>query len=162
VSEVAGLRERVVRARAAVDALPPFATAGLGEPDARTGERWQRLNVAGHLVEMLPFWTAQVRSAVEAGATSIGRDESGYQARREGIERGPRLDDAELRRRVHESIDGLLTLLGAMSDGDLARPVTTRVAGGESRHVDVRTVMEELLVGHLEAHIRQIEELPPS
>jgi DinB superfamily len=159
MSDLASFRERLGLAREALAGAPLVGAGQAGPPDQKTGERWDRTNVLGHVAEMLPHWTSQVRAAI-GGATEIGRGESGYAHRREGIDSGRSVEEAELRSRIDAGIDGLLRLLGEMGEDDLDRPVTYRTHDGEQR-VDLRYVLEELLVGHTEAHVRQLQELTP-
>jgi hypothetical protein len=114
--------------------------------------------VLGHLAEMLPFWTAQVR-AVLAGATALGRDDEGWARRRQGIDGGRDAGVEELLRRVDEGLSGLLGLLADLRDEDLGRAVVIRDAGGRPREVTLRTALDERLVGHVEAHLRQLGQL---
>jgi DinB superfamily len=146
-------------AREVLDAAPVAGAGRTGPPDEKTGERWDRANVLGHLAEMLPYWTSQVR-AVIGGAGEIGRGEAGYARRREGIDSGSALGEEELRARIDAGIDALLTLFAQMREEDLDRPVSYRSRTGEQQ-TDLRFVVEELLVGHTEAHLRQLQELTP-
>jgi hypothetical protein len=157
MSEVESYRDRVAAAREALEAVPVLGPGVPGAPDESTGERWDRTHVLGHMAEMLPFWTGQVRELL-SGATEFGRGESGYARRREGIDAGPELGEEELRRRIGAGIDGLLRLLQELRPEDLDRRVRYSARSGD-RDVDLRSPMEELLVGHLEAHVRQLQEL---
>jgi hypothetical protein len=157
MSEVERYRERVAAAQEALEAVPVLEADVLGPPDEETGERWDRANVLGHLAEMLPFWTGQVREVL-AGGTEMGRGEAGYARRREGIDSAGGIGEEELRHRVGEGIAGLRALLADLRDEDLERPLVYRAQSGE-RDVDLRFPVEQLLVGHLEAHVRQLQEL---
>jgi hypothetical protein len=112
--------------------------------------------VLGHLAEMLPFWTAQVRAVLAGATTLLGRDDEGWSRRRDGIDGGRDAGVEELLRRVDEGLSGLLGLLGDLRDEDLSRAVVIRDAGGRPREVTLRTALDERLVGHVEAHLRQI------
>ncbi len=160
MSELDGLRERLVAARDVLAATPLLGPGELGAPDEKTGERWDRTNVLGHLAEMLPYWTSQTR-AVIGGSGEMGRGEAGYARRRDGIDSAKVLSEADLRAQIDAGIDGLLALLGEMRDEDLDRPVLYRPKDGD-RQETVRSVLEELMVGHLEAHLRQLRELTPN
>ena len=157
MSEIDSYRERVALAREALEAVPELGPGVLGPPDESTGERWDRTHVLGHLAEMLPFWTGQVRYVL-AGADELGRGEPGYARRREGIDAGPQLGEEELRRRIRAGVQGLMALLDDLRDEDLDRRVRYRAQSGD-REVELRFPVEELLVGHLEAHLRQLQEL---
>jgi hypothetical protein len=157
MSELDSYRERLVAARDALAATPLLGPGEFGPPDEKTGERWDRTNVLGHVAEMLPYWTSQTR-AVIGGAGEMGRGEAGYVRRREGIDAGKVSSEADLRAQVDSGIEGLLLLLEEMRDQDLDRPVVYRPKDGD-RQETVGSVLEELMVGHLEAHIRQLHEL---
>ncbi|MBJ7600743.1 MAG: hypothetical protein DLM67_21170 [Candidatus Nephthysia bennettiae] len=159
MSELDSYRERLVAAREALSATPLLRPGESGPPDEKTGERWDRTNVLGHLAEMLPYWTSQTR-AVIGGSGEMGRGEAGYARRREGIDSGKVLSEADLRAQIETAVQGLLALLGEMRDEDLDRPVVYRPKDGD-RQETVRSVLEELMVGHLEAHVRQLQELTP-
>ena len=159
MSELDGYRERLVAARDALAATPLLGSGEFGPPDEKTGERWDRTNVLGHLAEMLPYWTSQTR-AVIGGAGEMGRGEAGYARRREGIDSGKVLSEADLRAHINEGIESLLLLLQEVRDEDLDRPVVYRPKEGD-RQETVRSILEDLMVGHLEAHIRQLHELTP-
>jgi DinB superfamily len=157
MSEIEDYRERVAAARREVASLPRAGTGRQGPPDERTGERWDRGNVLGHVAEMLPFWTGQVRAVLDGG-TAMGRDELGFVQRRQGIDSGHDVDEGELLRRIDEGLDGLLALLSELGDQDLDRTLTYRGHEG-ARDVDLRYPIEELLVGHVEAHLHQLRQL---
>jgi len=157
MSEIDGLRQRVETARRGYAALPRDGWGELGPADERTGERWDRGHVLGHVAEMVPYWTGQVRDVLDGG-TVMGRDEAGAVRRRSGIDSGHDAGEESLAGRVDAGLDGLLALLGAMSDADLDRRVTFRGDMGD-REVDLRAAIQMLLVGHLEEHLAQLAEL---
>lgn len=157
MGEVDAFRERVMASRRRLADLPRSGWGELGPADPETGERWDRGNVLGHMAEMLPFWTAQVRGVL-AGAGGIGRDDQGWAERREGIEHGRDAGGEELLHRVDEGISGLLALLGELRDEDLDRKLVIHDSGSSSTEVVLRTALEQRLVGHIEAHLRQIDQ----
>jgi DinB superfamily len=155
-----GLRERVETVRRQYGALD---VAGWGEPgqaDAETGERWDRGNVLGHVAEMLPFWTGQVRAVLD-GSGDMGRDPEGWAHRRQGIDHLRDEGEEALLRRIDEGLGGLLDVLADMGDADLDRPIVMHGLGPD-RESDLRSVMELVLVGHSESHLKQLEELTPT
>ncbi len=160
MSQVEDFRARVEAARQLYAGMPRRGRGELGPADDKTGERWDRANVLGHVAEILPFWTTQAR-AVLAGAEEVGRDEEGYAKRREGIESGDRLTEEQMQAQIGAGIAALDALLGVLDDLDLDRPAMWRSKTGE-RQMDLRTVLDELLVGHLEVHARQLAELEPA
>jgi hypothetical protein len=157
MGEIEGLQQRVEAARRAYAALP---REGWGEPgplDEQTGERWDRGNVLGHVAEMLPYWTGQVR-AVLGGAGELGRDSVGSAQRRMGIDSGREAGEDGLLTRVDEGMAGVEALLAEMSDADLDRRVRFRSADSQ-REEDLRFALEGLLIGHLEDHLEQLRSL---
>ena len=157
MGEIERYRERVEAAWREVAALSRVGWGQPGPADPKTGERWDRANVLGHMAEMLPFWTGQVRAAV-GGETAFGRGETGYAERRRAIETGREVGEDDLLARIDSGLAGLLGLLAEMREEDLDRKLTYHSQGGD-REVELRYPVEELLVGHVEAHLRQLAEL---
>src|SRR5579875_1898517 len=110
MTDIAELRQRVLRSRERLHAIPYLGNGEPGPPDPETGERWNRGHVLGHLGDVLRFWPVQVR-AVLAGAAWVGRGEDGYADRRRAIESGPERDERALREEIDAGIDDLLRLL---------------------------------------------------
>jgi hypothetical protein len=157
MSEIEALRHRAEAARREYAALPREGWGEPGPTDEQTGERWDRGNVLGHVAEMLPYWTDQIREVLGGGG-DMGRDSVGMAQRRMGIDSGREAGEDGLLTRVDEGIAGLGALLADMSDTDLDR--TLRFRSGESqREVDLRFALEHMLVGHLEDHLGQLRSL---
>ena len=148
-------RRRLVAAREQLRAVPQIGPGTPGPADPETGERWDRANVLGHVAEMLPYWTGQGR-AVLAGADAFGRDEPGTRARRDGIDGGASQTEEVLRGRIDAGAEAVLELLDELTDADLDHP-----ARYHDRQVTLEHLVDDLLVGHLEAHVRQLTELTP-
>jgi hypothetical protein len=157
MSDLESYRRRAREAGAAFAALPLVGRGELGPPDEKTGERWDRSNVLGHVAEMLPYWTLQVRE-VMGGATQIGRDEAATLRRREAIDSGPAAPEEGLRRDIERGVGGLQRLLDEMREEDLDR-TTLFIAQSGNREIELREVLEILLIGHLEGHIDQLRQL---
>lgn len=151
------MRRRVMEARARLQALPEAGAGVLGPPDPATGERWDRGNVLGHMANILPFWTGQVEGVL-TGGTWVGRGKTGYVQRKEAIEAGRHRRESELRAEIERGIAGLLALLERIEPDDLARTVEHRRAA-EARIKTLEQVLDDTLVRHLEAHVRQLEEV---
>lgn len=156
---VDGLRRRALAARERLRRIPATGPGELGAPDPETGERWNRGNILGHLAEMLPFWTGQAQD-VMGGAGVVGRDERSAAQRRAGVERGAVLPETELRQAIDTALQELDTTLGDLTDDDLERPVTYRSATAGERTTTLGGFLEDLLVGHLEGHLDQLETSP--
>lgn len=149
------------RVRAARARLAQVAATGQGEygaPDPKTGERWHRGNVLGHMAEFLDFWGDQLRAAL-AGAEAVGRGEPGYAARKAGIDRGAVVAEATLRAEVARGLESLEVLLRGLSDVDLAREIEYRPREGSPQGQPIAEFADDLLVGHVEGHLEQLESL---
>ncbi len=157
MNRVDQLRQRVRAARARLDRIRATGPGELGAPDPASGERWHRGNVLGHVAEMIGFWTDQAR-AVLGGARVAGRGEAGNQQRREGVDRGSILAEADLRAEVALGLDRLDALLSEVTPDDLEKPILYRSRSGESE-TTLGEFIETILVRHLEEHLDQLEEL---
>jgi hypothetical protein len=155
--DLPAMRVRLIQVRARLARLPMDSRLEAGPTDAATGESWHRGNVLGHMSEMIPFWTEQLRLAA-AGSGNVGRDQAGYQHRRQGIDRGDAATEAELRLALDEGIAGVLVLLDGLSAGDLERQVVYHSRDGD-REARVGELLEMLVVGHLEEHLQQLASL---
>jgi hypothetical protein len=156
-TEIERYRTRVEAARRRLAGLPREDWGQLGPADAQTGERWDRGHVLGHLAEMLPYWTGQVRLGL-AGGGALGRDEAGWAHRRQGIDQGRAAGVEGLLVTVDEGVGSLLTLLDELRPADLDRPLATQGHLRDREQVDVRWAVEQMLIGHLEAHLHQLDE----
>jgi hypothetical protein len=155
--DVPAMRSRLVAARARLVALHISSHLEAGPTDPATGESWHRGNVLGHMSEMLPYWSEQLRRAA-AGSGEVGRDQSGYQLRRQGIDRGGAATEAELKLAVDQGIAGVLELLDGLAPGDLERQVVYHSRAGD-REARVGELLELLVVGHVEEHVLQLASL---
>jgi hypothetical protein len=160
MGEIEGLRERLEAARRAYAALPRDGWGQPGAVDEATGERWDRGNVLGHVAEMLPYWTGQVRDVLSGQAGAVGRDAVGSARRRMGIDSGREAGEDGLLDRIDGGMGDLLDLLGGLQEADLDRPLRYRPVGADDREVDVRYALGYLLVGHVEDHLEQLNRLP--
>ena len=152
--DIAAMRSRLVAARLRLDALPISGRLDAGPADPTTGERWHRGNVLGHMSEMMPFWTEQLRRAA-AGSGEVGRDQAGYQLRRRGIDRGEAATEADLKLAVDQGIAGVLELLDGLSPGDLDRQVVYHSRAGD-REARVGELLDMLVIKHVEEHVSQL------
>jgi hypothetical protein len=152
-----GLRRRLDAAYERIKSTPSTGPGVYGAPDPKTGERWNAGNVLGHVAEMLPFWVDQM-NGVLAGKSEIGRGEEGYARRKEGIEAGTVLSEADLRKRLDAGVAAARELLDGMPSEVLERRITYRSLAGD-REDAVAAVLDDLIVSHLEAHASQLAEL---
>jgi DinB family protein len=150
----AALCARLEAARERLTRQPISSPRHAGPPDEQTGESWHRGNVLGHLSEMLPYWTDQIRRA-KAGSGTVGRDEEGRAHRRQGIDQGDAAGEAELKRAVGKGIEGALKLMQKLSPEDLERTVVFHNQEGD-REVRLGQLLDMLIVGHVEDHVGQL------
>jgi hypothetical protein len=155
-----GLKQRLNSAAQELRGITATGPGIYGAPDPQTGERWNAGNVLGHVAELLPFWVDQIRG-VMAGRAEIGRGVEGYERRKAGIETGTKLDEARLREQVEIGLMQARSLLDGMALSDLDRRVMYRTRRGD-REGTLGQFLDELIVGHLEAHARQLAELGAS
>lgn len=150
MAELELLAARLDAARDRLRNLPVSDSHEPGPPDPKTAERWDRFNILGHTAEMLPFWSREIRTALDKGG-KMGR-EPGSSSRIEGVESGHLLGEANLRDRIEKGIESSQALVGGLAESDLDRQVDTYGQGP----VTVRHALETFIVGHLEAHVAQL------
>jgi len=157
IHDPAALRERLEASRKRLARLPISSPRHAGPTDPATGESWHRGNVLGHLDEMLPYWTDQIRRA-KAGSGKVGRDEEGTALRRHGIDHGDAAGEAELKRSIDKKIGGVVKLLEKLTPEDLKRTVAFHTREGD-REAQIGELLQILVVGHLEEHVAQLSNL---
>ena len=157
MSDLHDLRTRLRGAHDRILSVPETGPGVYGAPDPQTGERWNAGNVLGHAAEMLPFWVDQIRGVL-GGRDELGRGVEGYERRRQAIDAGATLSGQELRTRVEAGVSLATILLDEMSPADLERRVTYRRRDGEEEKT-VGELVDQLIVGHLEEHAKQLAEL---
>jgi hypothetical protein len=153
MAELEQMAERLEAARDRLRDMPISDSHEPGPPDPKTGERWDRFNVLGHTAEMLPFWSVEIRKALDTGAR-MGR-EPGSSGRLEGIESGRLLGEAALRDRIEKGVASALGLVRSIAAEDLDREIEAHGRGA----ITVRVAVETFLVSHLEDHVAQLAEL---
>ena len=146
------LKGRVLAARDRLRLLPVDDLAP-GPLNPETGEAWDRVHVLGHVAEMLPFWTRQLRQALRGAP--IGRDDDDRLKRQAAVDGSHGRKEAALRKSIDVSCGRLVSLLERLRDDDLRRPLR-RVQGGE---ITLADALEQFLVGHLEEHLEQVAAL---
>ena len=151
--EVDGMRRRVNVSRARLRALLPATSDREPPADPKTGERWDRFNILGHMSEFPTFWSGELIAAIESGV-EFGR-RPGSTDRQEAVAGGAKTGEGALKRQVARGIENVLALIGKLQPADLDRTVTMRGRG----EVTVRWALESLLVGHLEEHCTQLYQL---
>jgi hypothetical protein len=146
-----------VRSKLAALADASDAPSSLTDPDPRTGERWDWGQVWAHIAEFPAYWMEQIIAAVAEGGhepVPFGRVQSDP-GRLAAIERDRTTPLPELWMRISGDLDRLRQLLQRLtpSDWQLRGLHPTLGVMGMPRIVD------EFLVGHLEAHAGQLDAL---
>lgn len=133
--------------------LPHSHSHQPGPPDPKTGERWDRFNVLGHMAEMLSFWPPQLSAAL-GGDGTFGRAPQSS-ARLDGIESGHLLSESDLRSRIEAGLAATEGFLRSLKSEDLDRRLRSTARG----EMSLREAVDYYLVGHFRDHVSQLEEL---
>lgn len=137
-------------------AEPPAGS--LTEADEPSGERWEWGQVWAHTAEFPAYWMARLRDVfanpasedpLPFGRTKADPDRIG------AIERDRGEPAGRLMVRLRADLDDLRDMLAETTARDWERTVDHSTLGV----LDMPRVFEEFLVGHLEAHARQLEGL---
>jgi hypothetical protein len=155
----AGFVERLDAVEARLRALAPreVPEGALTAPDPPTGERWEAGQVWAHLAEFIPYWLGEAALVTEHGMrepAAFGRTKSDP-GRLSAIERDRRRDRTALWKRTAADI-------GRLRDFLVGLDATAWDARG--RHptlgeMSLARIVDEFLVGHLDQHALQLEEL---
>jgi hypothetical protein len=131
---------------------------GLTAADPASGERWEAAQVWAHLTEFPGYWVAEVRHILAAppdvGPVPFGRTKTDP-GRVAAIARDRDLDPAEARRRILRGIAAIEEVLRGMTGADWARTGRHPTLGV----MGMDRIMREFLVGHLEEHATQLDDL---
>ncbi len=147
--------EERLRAHAARD----FPADALTSPDPPTGERWEAGQVWAHVAEFIPYWIAEATLVVDGGSEEpvpFGRTKSDP-GRLAAIERDRSTDQGRL---WHRTARDIVTLRGFLAGLD------STAWGARGLHptlgeMDLAHIVDEFLVGHLEQHATQLDQLTP-
>jgi len=143
------------RLRAHASAAPPHA---LTSPDPPSGERWDWGQVWAHLGEFCPYWTGQIRAILGRPASEdpvpFGRTKADPE-RIAAIERDRHEPAASLLDRLETQLEGVRALLAGLRGEDWKRRGRHPTLGD----LAMPKIVDEFLVGHLEAHADQLDEL---
>lgn len=155
----AGLAGRLDAAWAALAAQRGRVEAGAPWPlserfDTTPEAYWYPPEVLGHVAEFVDRWAGVVDGCLAAPAGApfeFGSSPS----RLEGIDRFRRLPLAELYGLIEARVTAFRIRLAGLGDADLAVVGRHQVKG----ETTVGALIEESILGHMEGHARQIEEL---
>ena len=148
---------RLSAVEARLQALAHVRNPGLTGADAKTGERWDAGQVWAHLAEFIPYWIAQaegVIAACTAEPVRFGRTKTNPD-RVDAIERDRHIGANALWQMVHEDINDLRAFLSELPEHGwraLGRHETRGV-------MPMSRIIEEFLVGHVEEHATQLEDI---
>ena len=137
-------------------ALRP-APEGLTDPDEPTGERWEAGQAWAHLAEFIPYWLGQfdgVLSAHSDEPVPFGRVKTDA-VRTEPIERDRHVPIEELWHRMEGQLEDVRAFLRRLTPEDWSRRGLHKTLGP----MDMRTMMQRFIVGHLKEHADQLDGL---
>jgi hypothetical protein len=129
---------------------------GLTDPDPPTGERWDWGQVWAHLGEFVPYWIREAEGVRQAGTEPVpfGRIKTDP-ARVAAIEADRDRPVAQLMARLRDQLDGVRGMLGSLSPEDWGRRGVHQTLGV----MDLKKILDEFVVGHLEQHADQLDHL---
>jgi hypothetical protein len=158
MSERAGFVQRL---DAVEERLAGHAASGAGgrltSPDPGSGERWDAGQIWAHLAEFVPYWMAQahvIMGTYEGEPVPFGRTKT--DAGRVGaIERDRTQPVSVLWSDTHNDIEHLRRFLIGLD----ANAWSVRGLHPARGVMDLDRIVDEFLVGHLEQHADQLDEL---
>ena len=149
------LVEERLREHAARD----FRHDALTAPDPPTGERWEAGQVWAHVAEFIPYWLGEAAQVIESGGDEpapFGRTKSDP-GRIAAIERDRSTDQSRLWHRAARDIVTLREFLTGLDDSAWSSRGLHSTLG----EMDLAQIVDEFLVGHLEQHATQLDQLTP-
>jgi hypothetical protein len=119
---------------------------------------WDPGRVLAHIAEMLRYWLGETERILcgEAGPVTVGRYEP-ESIRILTVERDRDLPIDELLGRVASEAQRAATRLLSLSDEALAKPAI-HLFYADRGEMTAAEIIEASLVGHIEAHLRQLDE----
>lgn len=140
---------------AMVDELARIVAAAPAErwTSRATDEDWSAAEICGHLVEMLPYWSAVAQEVAASPGMTFGRDEQDPR-RIGGVAAGTEMDRHQALEQVRTAADFACRRIRALPhDGWQAEGIS--VTRGP---MTVDAIIATLLVHHLEGHVAQVRE----
>lgn len=146
-----------VAARLAARSGATAPQGALTEADPGSGERWEAGQVWAHLAEFIPYWIDQAQHV--AGGyldqpIAFGRTKSD-QGRIAAIERDRAQPVAVLWSDTHADLEALRSFVQGLSDAAWSARGVHPTRGV----MRLDRILDEFLVGHLEEHADQLDEL---
>src|SRR5262245_23367361 len=118
-------------------------------------DAWSALQVIGHLVEMIPYWLDHCHRLIAAThePPQFGRTLDAPE-RLAGVEAATTSDAAQLLSRLHQVVEAAAKDIRHMTEAE-RRKTGIHLRLGT---MTVAEVVEQLIIGHAEAHVAQVEE----
>lgn len=145
------------RLESAVEAMIGLAQAYAAGAALRAspGEAgWNTLQVLGHMVEMLPYWSGQIRRLMDAQGPPppFGRalEDPGRLA---GVEQGATATAAELIRQLQAETRAAAAMIRGLSPEARAKTGTHPRRG----EMSVNDIVERFIIAHAEEHVEQVQ-----
>ena len=154
------LLDRLENAEARLAAHADAQRPGLTHPDAGTGERWESGQVWAHLAEFPAYWIGQLHALQAAHAAGVpqpipfGRTR-GDPGRAAAIEARRLEDPAALLQDVRSGVAAARVMCESLTTSEWAVTGLHPTLG----EMPVPGIVERFLVGHLEEHATQLDEL---
>jgi hypothetical protein len=157
------LTDRLAAARQALNGLGPAITAGEPWPlskayGAEPESDWGPKEVLAHVAEMAPYWVGQIDTLLSAPAgpepPPFGRVATDT-TRIESIGRDRALPAADLLARIDAGLANADARIRKLTPDDAAR----RGIHGRLGEMTVAGIAERFIVGHLEEHVVQLDEI---
>ena len=130
--------------------------AGATERELHTAPEageWTASEVAAHVIEMQAMWMEKISNAEQE--PDLARSHSEIERRTASVEAHSGDDIATVTRRLGESCERTVEILGGMSPSDLERPVTYGPSAVTGTALEAAS---SLVVAHLSEHAQQITE----
>ena len=130
--------------------------AGATERELHTAPEpgeWTASEVAAHVIEMQAMWMEKIANA--DSEPDLARSHSEIERRTASVEAHSGDDLKTVTRRLSESCERTLEILGGMSSSDLERPVTYGHGAASGTAIEAA---RSLVISHLSEHAQQIAE----
>lgn len=159
MSERTDLLQRLdsAEARLAGHAMSAVGAGARTGPDPGSGERWDVGQVWAHLAEFIPYWIEQAQGVIDGYTEQpvpFGRTKSD-QGRLAAIERDRNQPIAVLWSDTHSDLAALRAFIEGLDD----HAWSARGVHPTRGVMPLEGIVDEFLVGHLEEHADQLDEL---
>ena len=115
---------------------------------------WSVIEILGHLAEFVPFWTAQALQITRHPEQEWGRTHADLD-RLEAVKRAPSRTLADLTQDIQTSVAASAATLRGLSEQAFGTEAPSRNPRWGRKPASF--VVDDLLVGHLEKHLCQIQ-----